>query len=54
MSFKAIRLKAQKSSVRGMFNARNREEGERQLDQFISSYQAKAPKLAGWGANPIP
>lgn len=41
-------------AIRGVFNALNREEAERQLDLLIKTYQDKAPKLASWAANAIP
>jgi putative transposase len=41
-------------AIRGVFNALNREEAERQLDRLIKTYQDKAPKLASWAANAIP
>lgn len=41
-------------AIRGVFNALNREEAERQLDRLVSAYQDKAPKLADWAANAIP
>lgn len=41
-------------AIRGVFNALNREEAERQLDRLIQAYQDKAPKLAAWAAEAIP
>jgi len=41
-------------AIRGVFNALNREEAERQLDLLIKTYQDKAPKLASWAADAIP
>lgn len=41
-------------AIRGVFNALNREEAERQLDRLIQTYQDKAPKLATWAAEAIP
>lgn len=41
-------------AIRGVFNALNREEAERQLDLLIQAYQDKAPKLAAWAAEAIP
>lgn len=41
-------------AIRGVFNALNREEAERQLDRLIKTYQDTAPKLAAWAANAIP
>ena len=41
-------------AIRGVFNALNREEAERQLDLLIKAYQDTAPKLAAWAAEAIP
>jgi len=41
-------------ALRGVFNALNREEAERQLDRLIQAYQDTAPKLAAWAAEAIP
>ena len=41
-------------AIRGVFNALNRQEAERQLDLLIKAYQDKAPKLAEWAAKAIP
>lgn len=41
-------------ALRGVFNALNRQEAERQLDLLIESYQDKAPKLAAWATAAIP
>jgi len=41
-------------AIRGVFNALNREEAERQLDLLIKTYQDTAPKLAAWAAEAIP
>ena len=41
-------------AIRGVFNALNRQEAERQLDLLIEAYQEKAPKLAEWAAEAIP
>jgi len=41
-------------AIRGVFNALNREEAERQLDRLIQAYQDTAPKLAAWAAEAIP
>ncbi|MDZ7789396.1 MAG: IS256 family transposase [Xanthomonadales bacterium] len=41
-------------AIRGVFNALNRQEAERQLDMLIKAYQDKAPKLAEWAAKAIP
>ena len=41
-------------ATRGVFNALNREEAERQLDRLIQAYQDKACKLAAWAAEAIP
>ena len=41
-------------AIRGVFNALNRQEAERQLDLLIESYQDKAPKLAAWATTAIP
>lgn len=41
-------------AIRGVFNALNRQEAERQLDLLIKAYQEKAPKLAEWAAKAIP
>ena len=41
-------------AIRGVFNALNREEAERQLERMIQAYQDKAPKLATWAAEAIP
>lgn len=41
-------------AIRGVFNALNRQEAERQLDLLIESYQDKAPKLAAWATIAIP
>ena len=41
-------------AIRGVFNALNREEAERQLDLLIKTYQDTAPKLTAWAAEAIP
>jgi transposase-like protein len=41
-------------SIRGVFNALNRQEAERQLDRLIEAYQDTAPKLTAWAAEAIP
>lgn len=41
-------------AIRGIFNALNREEADRQLDLLIKAYQDTAPKLAAWAADAIP
>ena len=41
-------------AIRGVFNALNQQEAERQLDRLIQAYQDKAPKLATWAAEAIP
>lgn len=41
-------------AIRGVFNALNQQEAERQLDLLIKTYQDKAPKLAEWAAKAIP
>lgn len=40
-------------AIRGVFNALNREEADRQLDRLIQAYQDKAPKLAAWAGEAI-
>lgn len=41
-------------AIRGIFNALNRAEAERQLDMFIATYRERAPKLAEWAEKAIP
>lgn len=41
-------------AIRGIFNALNREEADRQLDLLIKAYQDTTPKLAAWAADAIP
>jgi len=42
------------SALRGIFNALNLEEAERQLDLMIAHYEQSAPKLAEWAKTAIP
>ena len=41
-------------AIRGIFNALNRQEAERQLDLLIETYRGRAPKLAEWAEQAIP
>jgi len=41
-------------AIRGVFNALNRQEADRQLDLLIAAYQEKAPRLAEWAEKAIP
>jgi len=41
-------------AIRGVFNAPNRAEAERQLDLLVQAYQGRAPQLAAWAADAIP
>jgi transposase-like protein len=42
------------AELRGVFNAPNRAEADRQLDQMVKKYKPIAPKLAAWLAANVP
>lgn len=42
------------SDIRAVFNAPNRAEAERLLEQFVTRYEQSAPKLAQWAETALP
>lgn len=43
-----------KGELRGVFNAPNKSEAERQLEQMVHKYVAQAPQLSDWLESNVP